>query len=155
MRSLNVLEEKNCQFVSNAGIPYVLTCLTENILKHSIFDARTEMRSFLKNMGIHDFSAQEKGQEHKVMIKTFILTFKRKIESKTSLYRSGTRGDERMWYGASVLPVTDPNDIYVVTGKDGDLYIVNITKMDLETCFQSSFPNPIKDWLNDCISQNR
>ena len=149
MREFSKTESYNQKFFSVKRIPFVIVCLTSNIIKHSIFDAKRDMRNFLKEMGIHDFHTQGFGQEAKVMIPTYILTFRRILKTQTSLYRAGTRGDERMWFGSAILPLTDPDDLYAVTIMDKELYIINITKIDIEKCSQSSFPNPIKEWVKN------
>lgn len=147
MHKFSRIESNNQSFLSNFKIPFVLVRMTENILRHSIFDAKRDMRVFLKEMGIHDYNTQSLGQKGKIIIKTHILTFKRQIETQTSLYRTETRGDERMWFGSAVLPLTCPDDIYAVFIKNSELYIINITKIDIGNCYQSSFPNPIKEWI--------
>ena len=50
----NEFEESNILFLQNLGIPYATVRLTENILKHSIFDANSEIRSFLQSQDLHD-----------------------------------------------------------------------------------------------------
>lgn len=143
----NEFEESNILFLQNLGIPYATVRLTENILKHSIFDANSEIRSFLQSQDLHYYEKQSFGQEFKVYLKTKILTFKRNVETKTSLYRAGTRGDYRMWFGSAILTLSNPNDLFMITAIDKELYTINITKIDLELCYTTSYPNPIKNML--------
>ena len=90
---------------------------------------------------------------HKILLKTQILTFKQNVESKTSLYRAGSRGDYRMWFGSAILSFSSPNDLFVITVNNRQLYTINLSKIDLELCYTSSYTNPIKDLLAKIISQ--
>ena len=73
------------------------------------------------------------------MVKTHVLTFMRDIPTETSLYRAGTRGDCRMWFGSAIFPVTEVNDLYVVTAIDKELFIINITKKTLKHAVRHPF----------------
>lgn len=139
----SVLEKSNILFLERVGIPFATVRLSENILKHSIFDANMEIRSFLRNNDLHDYEQQGLGSEHKVFQKTYILTFKRSLETNTSLYRSHTRGDCRMWFGSIVNKLSEPDNLFMITAIDKILYAINISKIDLELCYRSSMPNPI------------
>ena len=144
MRELTVLETQNIEYVSDKGIKFAFVLLTENILSHSIFDATRQMVAFLKECGIHDFSTQQNGTEHRKFVNTHILTFKEDIKSRTSLYKAGTRGDKRMWFGAEVLPAVDSNNMVIVIAKDNEINVINISKIDIEYCCSTNYDNPIK-----------
>lgn len=147
MKQFTELELANQNYLNSCGVSFVTVRLTENILKHSIFDASLSIRAFLKEKGIHDFTNQINGQGAKRKIKTHILTFNRDLYSQTSLYRAGTRGDCRMWFGSAVLPISDADDLYAITAINQELYIVNLSKINIESCYQTSFPSPIQQWL--------
>ena len=147
----SVLEKGNILFLERIGIPYATVRLSENILKHSIFDANMEIRSLLRNNGLHDYEQQGLGPEFKVYLKTQILTFKRSIETNTSLYKARTRGDCRMWFGSIINKFTDPDDLFMITAIDKVLYTINISKLDLELCYRSSMPNPISQLIKSFI----
>lgn len=147
IKQFSELELKNQNFLVGRNVRFEIVCLTANILKHSIFDAKMTIRTFLKEQDVHDFFNQVNGQEAKCKVKTHILTFKRDIQTDTSLYRAGTRGDCRMWFGSAILPVTEADDLYVITVISQELYIVNISKVDIESCCQTSFPSPIQEWI--------
>lgn len=146
-KQFSELELKNQNFLIGRSVRFEIVCLTANILKHSIFDARMTIRTFLKEQEVHDFFNQANGQEAKRKVKTHILTFMRDIPTDTSLYRAGTRGDCRMWFGSEILPITEANDLYAITVISQELYIVNISKVDIESCCQTSFPSPIQEWI--------
>lgn len=151
VKQFTELEAKNQNYLTGRCIQFEMVRLTANILKHSIFDARMSMRAFLKENCVHDFYSQANGQESKRMVNTHILTFMRVISTETSLYRAGTRGDCRMWFGSAIFPVTEADDLYVVTAIDKELYIINITKIDIETCCQTSFPSPVQKWMKEIL----
>ncbi len=145
MRALTELEEMNTEYLDKKGIQYVLVCLTQNILHHGIFDAKVALRDLLQNTGVHDYSTQHPGE--KVSINTRILTFKKAIEASSSMYRAGTRGDARMWFGSEIYDVAQPDDIFSVIPKDGVIYVLPITRIDLEYCCTTSIQNPIKSFI--------
>ena len=145
MRTLTELEEMNTEYLDKKGIQYVLVCLTQNILHHGIFDAKVALRDLLQNTGVHDYSTQQPGE--KVSIDTRILTFKKDIEASSSMYRSGTRGDARMWFGSEIYDIAQPDDIFAVIPKDEVIYVLPITRNDLEYCCTTSIQNPIKSFI--------
>ena len=147
MKQFTELELRNQNYLVNRGVAFEVVCLTANILKHSIFDAKINIRAFLKEHGVHDFYSQANGQEAKRKVKTHVLTFMREILTETSLYRAGTRGYCRMWFGSAIFPITNADDLYVITAIDKELYIVNISKVDIETCCITSFPSPVQKWM--------
>ena len=126
--------------------------LTDNILNHSIFDASKQIVRYLKEQGIHDFSVQENGKEARILVTTHILTFKDDILSQTSMYKAGTRGDKRMWFGAKVLPFAENGNIFVIIAYKGELFIISESKLDLELCFCTSINNPIKRFLRTFLN---
>lgn len=144
MRELTELETMNVEFLSDKEIPFTTVLLTENILNHSIFDATRQMVVFLKVQSIHDYAQQEKGKDNRKFVPTHILTFKEEISSRSSLYKAGTRGDKRMWFGAEILPVVDDNNMVAVIAHDGELFVINVSKIDLEYCYSTGTDNPIK-----------
>lgn len=147
MRQLTTLEIQNEAFLEQKGIRFATILMTDNILSHSIFDANRQIAKFLKEMGVHDYDAQEKGADAKVMIDTHILNFKDEVMSKSSLYKAGTRGDKRMWFGAEILPYVDDDQVVAIFVKDGELYVLNESKIDIELCYTTSITNPIKFFL--------
>lgn len=149
MKQFTELELKNQNYLVERNVRFEMVCLTTNILKHSIFDAKLNIRSFLKEKEVHDFDNQPYGQEGKCKVKTHVLTFSRDVLSETSIYRASTRGDCRMWFGSVISPMTDANDLYVITVINKELYIVNISKVDIESCCHTSFPSPIQKWIKE------
>ena len=145
MRALSELEQMNTEYLNKKGIQYVLVCLTQNILHHGIFDAKVNLRDLLREKQVHDYSVQQSGE--KASVETHILTFKKDIEASSSLYRAGTRGDARMWFGSEIYSVAEPEDIFAVVPNDGVIYVVPITRIDIEYCCSTSIQNAIKSFI--------
>ena len=147
MRELSESETRNLGFIIEKKIPYVLVQLTATALKHGMTDATTPVRSLLGDTGLHNYEAQVFGPEAKQYLKTYIVTFKRLIETLSSVYRSGSRGDCRIWFGSEIYPLTDADDIYTIVVKDRALYLFNITKLDIQSFIKTSIPNPVKSFF--------
>ena len=149
MRALSELEKVNTEFLNKKGVQSVLICLTQNILRHGIFDAKVALRNLLKDKSVHDYSTQHPGD--RISIPTHILTFKKDIKTSSSMYKAGTRGDARMWFGSEIYKVAKPDDIFAVIPKDGTIYVLPITHLDIEYCCATSINNPIKHFFAETI----
>ena len=145
MRNLTEIESRNESFLKERNIHFAKVLMTENILSHHIFDATQSIDHFLKEEGIHDFDLQFGGE--KTFISVHLLTFKREVITKTSVYKAAKRGDKRMWFGAEIIPVTSPNDIYLMIAKAGELFILNMSCIDIMSCCTTDIDNPIKRLL--------
>lgn len=148
MRSLTAFEISNINYLDNLGLKHAEIHFTLTIIKKAMFDANKSIKNLLKESGIHDFDNQEYGVEHKVFIDTHLLTFLCDIISETSLYRAGSRGDARMWFGADIFPLVQPDDMYSIFVFNQELYAVNITRLNIADCPECSLDNPIKTIVN-------
>lgn len=147
MRTLTEIESLNESYLIKQDIRFVKVLMTENILSHHIFDATQSIVRFLKEEGIHDFESQGSGE--KKYIKTRLLTFKRELIINTSVYKATKRGDKRMWFGAEIIPITSPNDIYLMLAKDSVLYILNMSRINIMSCCTTGIDNPIKQLIHN------
>jgi hypothetical protein len=141
------IEIRNERFLIEQNILFTKVLMTENILSHHIFDATQSIYCFLKEEGIHDFDSQGCGE--KAFICVHLLTFKRDVNINTSVYKTAKRGDKRMWLGADNFSVTLPNDIYLMIAKAGELYILNMSRIDILSCCTTEIDNPIKKFMNN------
>lgn len=155
MRPLSELELQNEAFLNEKGIHFAKVQLTENILAHAIFDATQEIDIFLREEGIHDFSQQANGQEAKQFVPTHLLTFKQIVEMKTSLYKASKRGDRRMWFGSEIFPYATNDDIFVIMAFNNELYLINISHLDIGSCYRTGISNPIKTYINNLFSPQK
>lgn len=147
MRALSELEQMNTEYLDKKGIRYVLVCLTQNILHHGIFDAKVDLRNLLRDKAVHDYDTQNPGD--KVSIPTHIFSFKVDIEASSSMYKAGSRGDARMWFGSEIYKIAKPDDIFAIVPQDGVIYVLPISHVDLEFCCTTSLNNPIKRFIID------
>ena len=147
MRDLTEIENRNESFLKERNIYFAKVLMTENILSHHIFDATQSIDCFLKEEGIHDFDLQDCGE--KAFISVHLLTFKRDVIINTSVYKAAKRGDKRMWFGAEIIPVTLPDDIYLMIAKAGELYILNMSRIDIMSCCTTDIDNPIKRFMGN------
>ena len=146
MRPFTPFEKKNMEYLVNHNVKFTQVQITATGLKKSILDATTPMRTYFKENNVHDYELQAKGPENKVTIRTSILTEHAEIPTQTSLYRPMTKdGDPRLWvYG--LKDATAADDIHAIIATNHDqLYVINLTKVDIIKCCESALVNPIKD----------
>ena len=77
-----------------------------------------------------------------------LLTFAT-IEASSSMYKAGSRGDARMWFGSEIYKIAKPDDIFAVVPQDGVIYVLPVSHVDLEFCCTTSLNNPIKRFIID------
>lgn len=148
MRPFTPFEKRNMEYLVNKSIKFTQVQITATGLKKSILDATTPMRAYFKENGVHDYELQPKGQDFKVTIDTYILQGYRHIHTKTSLYRPETKdGDPRLWiYG--LKDTTEADDIHaIIASGPHTLYVINLSKIDIEDYAETSLASPIKDLI--------
>lgn len=147
MRDYNSFEAKNVEFLVNKQINYATIQITPTGYKKGILDTTVPVRAYFLEKGIHDFEKQSKGQEHKKMVNSYILTDTEIKSTQTSLYRPETKdGDPRMWV-YKLKDYVNPNDIFAIIVFQESLYIINLTQIDIEKAYKSVLINPIKDLI--------
>jgi len=147
MRDYNSFEAKNVEFLVNKQINYATIQITSTGYKKGILDTTVPVRAYFLEKGIHDFEKQSKGQEHKKMVNSYILTDTEIKSTQTSLYRPETKdGDPRMWV-YKLKDYVNPNDIFAIIVFQESLYIINLTQIDIEKAYKSVLINPIKDLI--------
>ena len=146
MRPFTALEKHNMEYLVNKNIKFTQVQITSTGLKKSIMDATAPMRAYFKENGIHDYEVQPKGPEFKVVIPTHILAGFKDIPTQTALYRPVTKdGDPRLWiYG--LKKTTEADDIHaIIAAGPRELYVIKLTKTDIEKFSETSLAGPIKD----------
>ena len=147
MREYNAFEEMNVKFLVNKQIEYATIQITQTGYKKSILDTTVPVRTYFLEKGVHDFEKQPKGQEHKKMVESCILTETGIVETQASLYRPETKdGDPRMWV-YKLKDYVNPDDIFAIIAFRGCLYIINLTQIDIEKAYLSGLVNPIQDLI--------
>lgn len=104
------------------GVEFGVLNITRTGITKSILDATKDFRTFLHRAGIHDFDAQFRGSEFKIQLPIRLITKAGvDIDSTFSLYRSRTRGDERIWIN-SLDDAVDPGDSLIVAYWSSELF---------------------------------
>ena len=149
MRPFTPFEKRNMEYLVNKNVKFTQVQITATGLKKSILDATTPMRTYFKENKVHDYALQNKGQDNKVIIKTYILTEYKEIETQTSLYRPETKdGDPRLWI-YRLKETTEADDIHaIIAPTPTSLFVINLTKVDIVKCSESSLVNPIQDLIS-------
>ncbi len=138
----------NLALLNEIGGKFSLLKLSQNMLSHSITDTSSSLRELLSTSGVHDYSIQEFGPEHKKMIPTEYLAYKKLDAGASTLYRATKRGDCRIWFGAFTRKYAEPDDQMAIFAKNGKIFILNLSKYDIKRALYSDFLNPIKDFLS-------
>ena len=149
MRPFTPFEKRNMEYLVNKNVKFTQVQITATGLKKSILEATTPMRTYFKENNVHDYALQNKGQDNKVIIKTYILTEYKEIETQTSLYRPETKdGDPRLWI-YRLKETTEADDIHaIIAPTPTSLFVINLTKVDIVKCCESSLVNPIQDLIS-------
>lgn len=149
MRPFTPFEKRNMEYLVNKNVKFTQVQITATGLNKSILDATTPMRTYFKENKVHDYALQNKGQDNKVIIKTYILTEYKEIETQTSLYRPETKdGDPRLWI-YRLKETTEADDIHaIIAPTPTSLFVINLTKVDIVKCCESSLVNPIQDLIS-------
>ena len=149
MRPFTPFEKRNMEYLVNKNVKFTQVQITATGLKKSILDATTPMRTYFKENNVHDYSLQNKGQENKVIIKTYILTEYKEIETQTSLYRPETKDGDPRWWIYRLKETTEADDIHaIIAPTPTSLFVINLTKVDIVKCCESSLVNPIQDLIS-------
>lgn len=149
MRPFTQLEQNNMKFLVNKNVKFTQVQITSTGLAKSILDATAPMRTYFVEEQLHDYEQQLQGPENKVMKEAFILTACEAFKTQISFYRPKTKtGDPRLWI-YNLTKHTKADDIHVLFHIDSVIYIVNLTQIDIERCYQSPLDTPLKY----CISK--
>ncbi len=147
MRPFTAFEQKNLKFLVNHNVKFTQVEITPTGLGKGILDSTAPMRAYFLENGIHNYEEQLQGQEYKQIKTACILTDTTQFITKASFYRPNTKkGDPRMWiYGFGSYTIG--NDIHVLFWHDGCLYNINITRIDIEECYNSAIITPMQEVL--------
>ena len=147
MRPFTAFEQRNIKFLINHNVKFTQVEITPTGLGKGILDATAPMRAYFLENDIHNYGEQPQGQEYKQIKTASILTESTEFITKASFYRPNTKkGDPRMWiYGFGSYTVG--NDIHVLFWFEKTLYSINITRIDIEKCYNSAIITPMQEVL--------
>ncbi|MDI1355809.1 MAG: MvaI/BcnI family restriction endonuclease [bacterium] len=149
MRQLTTLEINRIKLLTEKSVELCLIEPTGTGLEKSIMDATGSVRTYLKGNDIHDFESQKQGQENKIQITSFLISSNELVNSVASLYRPNTKkGDPRIWF-KGLGNYSSANDILGIIAFENDLYVLNITQLDLHKLIESKTSNPLQDLVNE------
>lgn len=149
MRPLSEIEILRIKTLTENSVEFTLIEPTKTGLLKSILDATGLVRMYLKNHGIHDYAAQGKGPSNRVYIKCNLIERYSLVKSLASLYRPETKnGDPRIWF-KFLGDYCNPNDMLAIIAFQQELYIVNLTSIDVEILIATDTQNPLKEIVND------
>jgi hypothetical protein len=148
MRQLSTLEIDRIKLLTEKSVELCLIEPTGTGLEKSIMDATGSVRTYLKANHIHDFELQKQGPESKIQINSFLISSDSMVNSIASLYRPNTKnGDPRIWF-KGLGTYSNANDVLVIIAFESDLYVLNITQLDLHQLIESKKSNPLQDLVN-------
>jgi hypothetical protein len=149
MRQLTTVEIERIKLLTEKSVELCLIEPTETGLKKSIMDATGSVRTYLKSKSIHDFALQKQGQEDKILVNSTLISSFGIIPSTASLYRPNTKkGDPRIWF-KGLGSYAKSNDILGIIAFENELFVINITQLDLAKLLNDTNSNPLKDLVNE------
>jgi hypothetical protein len=149
MRQLSAIEINRIKLLTEKSVELCLIEPTETGLVKSIMDATGSVRTYLKSNSIHDYEFQKQGQESKIQISSSLISSNELIYSTASLYRPNTKkGDPRIWF-KGLGNYANANDILGIIVFENELYVLNITQLDLHNLIDSRITNPLKELVNE------
>lgn len=152
MRQLSTVEISRIKLLTENSVELTLIEPTKTGLGKSIMDATGSVRSYLKEKLVHDYDSQMQGQAHKVFINSYLVDAGSLIHSTASLYRPvSKKGDPRIWF-KSLPAYVKANDTLGIIAFDNELYVLNITRIDIERLLKSKIVNPLQDLVTQIKS---
>lgn len=154
MRKFRSDEEQNIKTFIENSVELTVIEPTRTGLEKSIMDATGPVRNFFEMNGLHDYSSQGKGQENKILIKSYLVYPDELKSSVASLYRPVTKnGDPRIWF-KGLTQYCEPNDILGIIVLNKELYVINLTKFDIKYIIDNLPNNPLKELIEEIRSQS-
>lgn len=152
MRQLSTVEISRIKILTENSVELTLIEPTKTGLGKSIMDATGPVRSYLKEKLVHNYENQMQGQAYKFFISSYLVGEGSLIRSTASLYRPVSKqGDPRIWF-KSLPAYSKANDILGIIEFDNELYVLNITRIDVERLLNSKIGNPLQDLVNQIKS---
>ena len=149
MRQLSTVEINRIKLLTEKSVELTLIEPTENGLQKSIMDATGSVRTYLKSKSVHDFDLQKQGPENKIQIPSQLISTDGLVSSVASLYRPVTKkGDPRIWF-KGLGNYADANDILGIVEFEKQLYVLNITQLDLKKLLEAKRTNPLQELVNE------
>ncbi len=145
MRQLKKNELEKIKLLTENSVELTLIEPTKTGLEKSIMDATGSVRTYLKSKSIHNFETQKQGPDKKVLVNSYLVERAKIIPTVASLYRPVTKkGDPRIWF-KGLGNYSKPNDILGITEFEGELYVLNISNLNIEVLLNQKILNPLQE----------
>jgi hypothetical protein len=145
-----LLVEKNRRTLVRLGIEFSIFEPTITGLKKSILDATQPVRTHFELVQFHYYWEQEQGPESKVVKSAFLISPKKMISSKVSLYRPMTKsGDPRMWF-RKLSEIAKAGDQVVIVILNDCAYLINLSNQDLDLALEIQ-THPLKKFIESYL----
>ncbi len=155
MRALTDIEIRRIEILTEKSVEIALIEPTATGLEKSIMDATGSIRNYLRNKSIHDYDSQGQGPENKIQIKAHLVGKGSITGSIASLYRPNTKkGDPRLWF-KGLGTYANANDILAIIAFQKELYVLNLTSLDLVQLIESESNNPVKELIEEINASSR
>jgi hypothetical protein len=151
-RNLTPQENENAEVLNSSHIQYELLFITETGLNKNILDATKPVSDLLKSKKIHDYESQHFGPENKVMLPCIILSNGQREETKVSLYRAKTRGDERFWPGR-FRTFASADQVFAIFVENSNIVVLNLSDGHSLSAVDNTNFSDILDSINDDSSE--
>jgi hypothetical protein len=120
--------EQALELLTRYDIDATLLVPTATGLAKSIFDATEEVRDYLAEQGLHDYSAQAQGPDEKIIKNGYFVQLDGLEPTRVSLYRPLTKqGDPRIWLGEPTRRYAEALNLIALVALGGDLFILNLS----------------------------
>lgn len=148
MRQLSNVEINRIKLLTEYSVELTLIEPTKTGLGKSIMDATGPVRSFLKEKLVHDYESQRQGPTNKIHVNSYLINETSFKQSTASLYRPvSKKGDPRIWF-KYLTTYAEENDILGIIVFENELYVLNITRIDVEKLLKSKIINPLKELVS-------
>jgi len=113
------------------GVDVALIVPTANGMQKSIMDATASIREYFRDVGIHVYDDQNKGQDSKVIKTAFFVWPDSLQETSASLYRPETKnGDPRIWF-PKLKEYASPFNLLALVVHNGKIYVINCSRPEV------------------------
>ncbi len=157
LRPLTDIERDRIKKLTAESVDLTLIQPTRTGLEKGIMDATAPVRNYLREKGVHDFDLQGRGgREHGVKLGARVLDGGSSTSTTVSLYKPSAKptreGDPRIWFYG--LPWhAGPDDMLAVIVHDGEIFALNITRVDVAHVLDTQRSGPLWDLLQSIGSK--
>lgn len=151
LRLLTEIERERLKRLTAESVDITLIQPTWTALDKGYMDATAAVRNYLRENGLHDYVHQGRGaRENGVKIEAYLFYETSAIRADASLYKPNAKptkdGDPRIWF-SNLHHHTDPDDMLALTEHDGQLAVINLTKVDVAHVLDVQKSGPLWDIL--------